>query len=541
MKKIFFSLLAIAAIASCAKTEAVYTEADSDIKLAPVASMVTKAEVFNAIEGTTYPADEHFTVIGYWANEPAGSTFATGSTYLDAVDFAKKTNYWGGADMAYYWPKNGSLRFACYSPTEIEGGTLTHNLANDKWDVKGYVQSSNTAETIDFMIAQTPASYTAATAEENVSVVFEHALSWITIKVKAQDKVAAEAFTINKVTINDVNTVANLAAEYPAKVWSDWATPKAYEVFAGEQKVTETAEVIDTVKTKAGTVVIPQATTTVTIDYVQNALEGTPALTDQQVTVSLALDAENTPWEPGKHYVYTIIFGLDEILINPSVVDWEEVVVENKNYDEFVYADVEVAAGEILTVATDAVIEGSLNVAGTLDGAGHTLTSAEVPTDNGMVRPTDGAVIKNVTIDGNNLSWDDNGTSRGLRGVYVNAGGTYTLDNVTIVNTTYAINVNTTQPVTLTVTNSTLQNWTSYGTSTTATFENVEFTAGNYKMFRPYGTTTMKNCAFEAGFEIDLGSQGADNSIVFEGCTYGGEALAEEHLTNATGKNFTIK
>lgn len=539
MKKIFFSLLAIAAIASCAKTEAVYTEADSEIKLAPVASMVTKAEVLNAIEGTEYPAAEHFTVIGYWANEPAGSTFATGSTYLDAVDFAKKTNYWGGADMAYYWPKNGSLRFACYSPTEIAGGDLTHDLATDKWDVKGYVQPRKTAETIDFMIAQTPASYTAATAEENVSVVFEHALSWITIKVKAQDEVAAEAFTINKVTINDVNTVANLAAEYPAKVWSDWATPAAYEVFAGEQDVTEDATEIE--NTEAGTVVIPQATTTVTIDYVQNELEGTPELTDQQVTVSLALDAENTPWEPGKHYVYTIIFGLDEILINPSVVDWEVVVVADKNYDEFVYADVEVAAGETLTVATDAVIEGSLNVAGTLDGAGHTLTSAEVPTDNGMVRPTDGAVIKNVTIDGNNLSWDDNGTSRGLRGVYVNDGGTYTLDNVTIVNTTYAINVNTTEPVTLTVTNSTLQNWTSYGTSTTATFENVEFTAGNYAMFRPYGTTTMKNCAFEADFEIDLGSQGAGNSIVFEGCTYGGEALAEEHLTNATGKNFTIK
>lgn len=539
MKKIFFSLLAIAALASCAKTEAVYTEADSEIKLAPVASMVTKAEVVNAIEGTEYPADEHFTVIGYWANEPAGSTFADGSTYLNAVDFAKKTNYWGGADKAYYWPKNGSLRFACYSPTEIDGGTLTHSLATDKWDVKGYVQSNNTAKTIDFMIAQTPASYTAATAEENVSVVFEHALSWITLKVKAQDEVAAKAFTIKKVTINDVNTVANLVAEYPAKVWSDWATPAAYEVFAGEMDVTEDATEIET--TEAGTVVIPQATTTVTIDYVQNALDGTPELKDQQVTVSLALDAENTPWEPGKHYVYTIIFGLDEILINPSVVDWEKVVVADKNYDYFVYTDVNVEAGETLTVATDAVIEGSLNVAGTLDGAGHTLTSAEVPTDNGMVRPTDGAVIKNVTIDGNNLLWDDNGTSRGLRGVYVNDGGTYTLDNVTIVNTTYAINVNTTEPVTLTVTNSTLQNWTSYGTSTTATFENVEFTVGNYAMFRPYGTTTMKNCAFEAGFEIDLGSQGADNSIVFEGCTYGGEALAEEHLTNAAGKNFTIK
>ena len=45
--------------------------------------------------------------------------------------------------------------------------------------------------------------------------------------------------------------------------------------------------------------------------------------------VSLALDAALTPWVAGKHYVYTLIFSLDEILINPSVADWKDVIVND--------------------------------------------------------------------------------------------------------------------------------------------------------------------------------------------------------------------
>ena len=345
MKKIFFSLLAIAAIASCAKTEAVYMEENAEILLSPVAALQTKAQVNNAIDGTTYPAAEHFTVIGYWADQPAGSTFASGTTYLSAVDFAKKNDFWAGADKSYYWPKNGSLRFACYSPTTINGGVLAHDLATDTWTATGYTQSATTAGTIDFMVAQTPASYTAATAAENVSVVFEHALSWITLQVKAADAVAAKAFTINKVTINDVNTVADMTAKYPAKEWSNWSVPADYEVFAGakysstEAMPINEAAIIETVE--RGTVVIPQATTTVTIDYTQNALDGTPALENQSITVSLALDADLTPWKAGKHYVYTLIFSLDEILINPSVADWEDVIVN----------DIPAGATEVATAA----------------------------------------------------------------------------------------------------------------------------------------------------------------------------------------------
>ena len=330
MKKIFYSLLAVAALASCAKTEAVYMEDNAEIKIKPATALATKANVLAAIDGTEYPVAENFDVYAYWANLPAGSEFTTAdgvTKYLGengAVEFTNKGNYWGGT-TTYYWPKNGSLRFAAYSPSNVN---MAHDLDTDTYTVTGYEQPATTATTWDLLVAPTSKSYTAMTAAENVSVVFEHALSWITVKVVAKDAEADKAFDIKKVTINDVVNVADFEAVMSgekAMTWTLTDTKVAYEVFNGSQAVTETATVIET--TKDGTVIIPQPTTTITVDYKQNALEGTPALDNQQVTVDLVLDAENTPWKPGKHYVYTLVFGLDEILINPDVVDWDDVIV----------------------------------------------------------------------------------------------------------------------------------------------------------------------------------------------------------------------
>ena len=328
MKKIFFSILAIGAIASCAKTEAVYTEDNSEIKIKPATTLATKANVLAAIDGTTYPTAENFDVYGYWANEPAGSSFTAGTLYLGeggAYEFVNKGNYWGGK-TAYFWPKNGSLRFSAYSPSHLD---MTHNLSTDTYTVEGYVQPHNTAETWDFLVAPTTKSYTAMTAAENVSVVFQHALSWITVKMVAKDAVAAKAFDVKKLTINDVKTKATLNAAMgdgiQVEEWSEYAQPEAYVVYEGSQAVTEVATVVENVTN--GTLVIPQATTSITIDYTQNALDGTPALENQTLTLDLVLDTDNTPWKPGKHYNYTLVFDLDEILINPSVADWEEVEV----------------------------------------------------------------------------------------------------------------------------------------------------------------------------------------------------------------------
>lgn len=408
-------MLAVAAIAACAKTEPVYTEGNTEIKIAPATALATKANVTAAVDGTEYPTKENFDVFAYWANEPAGATFTAGTPYLinegdnTGVEFTNKGNYWGGT-TTYYWPKNGSLRFAAYSPSSVD---MTHVLATDTYTAVDYRQPHITADTWDFLIAKTSPSYTAMTAAENVSVVFEHALSWITLKVKAKDAAAAQAFDVKKVTINSVNTVGTINAAMADGIqvteWTALGTPEGYVVWDGSQQVTMNAEVIE--NTPNGTLVIPQATTSVTIDYTQNALVNadgsvnTPALENQTITVDLVLDNDNTPWEPGKHYIYTLVFGLDEILINPSVVDWEDVQV-----------------GEIDTDKTISNVSTPAQLAAAVANGGKVVLQNDITVTETMV------VSKDLVLELNGKTLKNDGANTNTDVLVVNRGAALTIN-----------------------------------------------------------------------------------------------------------------
>ncbi|MBR5196982.1 MAG: fimbrillin family protein [Alistipes sp.] len=189
--------------------------------------------------------------------------------------------------------------------------------------------------------------------------------------------------------------------------------------------------------------------------------------------------------------------------------DWFDVVV---NAAESVAAD---ATAEL---TDDAVVASKFFVEGTLNGNGKTLYTAATPVDNGMIRPKGTATVNNLTIDGGNKSYfDAAGEEYTLRAIYINDGGEYNFDHITTKGTGYAINVNTKQPVELTVKNSNLEGWTSYGASTTATFENVTFSKGIYNTFRPYGNTVLTNCEFN-DMVIDLQLLAEGKSVRFENC-----------------------
>lgn len=356
MKKYILPILGLTALVACSKTEPVYEES-GEIRFAPVTSLATKAQVFNAIDGEDYPATEWFNVTAYWKNEDAGSDFTEGTvTYFSDRTFKKGTTYWAG-DPAAYWPKNGSLRFACYSPSDVKG--VSHDLATDTYTVTDYVQSNKTKETVDLMVAPTPVSYDAKTGAENVSVVFEHALSWISFKV-VSDEDAENIFTIKKIVIDSVDTKGSLTAVMTETAKSKtWALSsangkkgntnvKAYDVYNNEDGVVATTtsdadedgNPVYIENVAGGTVVIPQPTTTVTITFDQQAkdcalLENQvitlPLTVSKEVTSGTADEVAPSSWEAGKHYIYTLKFAYeedDQILINPSVEEWIPVPVE---------------------------------------------------------------------------------------------------------------------------------------------------------------------------------------------------------------------
>lgn len=159
--------------------------------------------------------------------------------------------------------------------------------------------------------------------------------------------------------------------------------------------------------------------------------------------------------------------------------------------------------------------------------ASEDVTITEAPANNGLVQNVD--FVQGITIDGGGYNTTDN---KGLRGLYITKGGVYNVNNVVVKNVTYALNVNTTEDVILNVVNSTLQGWSSYGDTTSATFKNVKFECGAYANFKPYTSTTLTNCSFEAGFMIDFTEISAGEVLTFLNCTYNGTVLTAENFAS---------
>lgn len=340
MKKILYILLAVVVTASCAKTNEVES-AGIEIKIAPITKLQTKAYYFGAVNANTYPTNENFDLYAYWKDVPAGEKFSDGLVYLQSIDetnsgveFTNKGEYWGGIDI-YFWPKVGSLCFAAYSPSHLN---VAHSQTDDKYSIYGYTQPTKTDATFDFLVAPTTPSYSLKTETEKVAIDFKHALSWITIKVKAQDPYAAQAFEIKKVTINNVKNQGDFVASMTDGIqydeWSNQSGSESIVVFEGSQMVTQTLTDIET--NARGTIVIPQSTTYLTVEFVQHGINGTATLPVTSLDLNLDLKPQGTPWAPGKHYNYKLIFSLDEILIKPTVSDWTEVNLDETDIDDLI-------------------------------------------------------------------------------------------------------------------------------------------------------------------------------------------------------------
>lgn len=325
MKKFFFSILAVGAIVACTKSEVKY-EGETEIAFAPVTSAATKANVFGAIEGTTYPTGETFYVWGYWQDVPAGndnSAFDAAKTYINGQAFKYASGQlWQGRDKSYYWPKTGSMIFAALSPVDapIEGGDVRakHDFAANKF-VFEYCNPSETNKTVDLLWANNTVSYSEATAgTEGVPVKFNHALAWITFRVKGESVTQDGGFKINSLTLNDVNTRAQFNS-LGNGAWGGQFSKANYKVFTdnlnGSQNLT--GALVDLENTPKGTLVIPQSMTT---DYTAT-LKYTNYLGDTPIVETIELKL-GTGWEIGKHYIYNITFTPKEILLKPEVAEW---------------------------------------------------------------------------------------------------------------------------------------------------------------------------------------------------------------------------
>lgn len=351
MKKIISIVLGVAALAACTKTSVSY-EQPGEIALAPVTrANMTKA----AITGTTFPTTNDMGVYAFYnAGKLAGTlkdVFLDGSAaYLNNVEFVNRTGSgnWGGS-TSYYWPKTGSLVFAAYSPKAAD---LAYDAAKDEFSTKtetDYVQSADLAKTVDLLWSpMTDKSHDKTTI--SVPMVFNHGMSWVTVQAVAANTESEGKFKVKSVKLNGI---VNKGTFKTAGATIDW-TPstatvdvKTLSVFSNEAytEIPKMTPAVVLENVEKGTVVIPQSLgDAVTLTVVFSQVMPTGAWSaDQNLTFTLNKCKVGEPavelnkWDNGKHYIYTLNFnikgaaGENEILIKPTLTDWENVTANGIN------------------------------------------------------------------------------------------------------------------------------------------------------------------------------------------------------------------
>lgn len=367
MKKILVALAAAAALASCAKSEVEFTSEQQEIAITPVTENRTKAMV----TGTEFP-NEQFNVWAFYKQISAGTSIekwqaspAEQTLYIDEKPFAQKedSKLWGGV-KSYFWPKLGSLMFVGYYPTSMDEKvsytfTADVNMMNvegyspttDKYASDGFV-TANTTCTEDFMYfkmtanscdANTTGPLYSVTEGKHIDVLFKHALSWLVVTLDRDDantpddaKIVVTNVCFTNVTTTGDAVIDNGDADAEI-VWTPvngtdnanvtdisilGTTVATKELKKGEDPYTCLQPILIP-QTMAGNLVITYRIISTDDSY----FEETKTIPVSELHGTGA-EGEVDKFLPAKRYIYNILIGTSEILIDPYVQAWDDVEVE---------------------------------------------------------------------------------------------------------------------------------------------------------------------------------------------------------------------
>ena len=360
MKKIFFSIVAIAALAACTKSEVAYEPTD-EIGFSVVAGNITKS----VVDGNVYPTSLNM-YVNAWTTDNADTT----PNYIEEGEFAHDDEYnlakevWGGV-TPYYWPNVKKLYFAGFSKADgLALGNVSYNTNTDVLTFADYTPAKSGNNDL-MWFPKTAQSYGKGT--DYVSVDMYHTCAWITFLVKGDD-VTSGKYTVTALQMYGVDQTATLTctgttvgisgntdkyenptAEKPEDLISlpaaKYDVTKASKV--GDTEVdytgvlTETATNFETGVengiTGGDIVVLPQVPGMLSLTYTYTSpsddpIEETVTGVDLKLAKNTGADPDDTSddqtgpakWEAGKHYIYTITIKANEILIAPTPVDWTE-------------------------------------------------------------------------------------------------------------------------------------------------------------------------------------------------------------------------
>ena len=308
MKKFYvFAAVAIAALASCTKSEVVYNQGQQEIGFRQFTGSMTKADPSTSLLPTTTSMG----VFSYLYNPE--------TLYFENAKFVNKsgTNKWGG-ETPYYWPLQGTLDFILYAPHQASGATYTPDTK-----VLSVSIEDNSAAQTDYLYGKDFYVNTSkpVTPSDGVPVVLKHALSKVTIAAKAN---AASIFKVSSIKLKQTTQKGSYTVTYNT-TGDDFTSAVTGSTEPNEKKDMEYVSsewdlTTELTAHSASKLVVPSAQTRIVLTYKM-------AGSDTELTATVDLSGA---WETGKHYTYNLTLTADEILFVPEVEDWNNQTASDK-------------------------------------------------------------------------------------------------------------------------------------------------------------------------------------------------------------------
>ena len=557
MKKLFVCALAASMFTACSQDETISQQ--SPMQISFDGAFVNKASraAEAADPSTTTEGEKGLKAFDVWAYMDNGTGLflgqtTTGQDNIDGEDVTGSKDNFTYVNTAY-WNAGHTYYFHALAPMDSENAKVTAPTAGDALGLSN-VEFTNEAGTEDLLYStytrtiEKGADLKDAANTGTVNLTFSHLLSKVKFSFKntyTNPNIHFEVYEIQMTAPKVGNINLNKA---------DWAKNSKWELVGTDTDVTTlsfgtTDDIKQGMEQECETerLTIPATAEQKYLVTFKVKLYNGGVCVNEENPYNHDITLTGVDFEIGKAYDLYAELNANNIIdpddeenpdsnSYPIVFDVQEVKEWDQATDEKV-DDWLVTEGEVLTLITNATTNKTLNLEGDniLNGNGNTLSMLEGTKDyyDGkkhliFMQTSGNATINNLTIDGNNASYD----GYGIRGIFMTGEGTVTLDNVTIKNVTYTINDDAAKK-TLQVIDSKFEGWTSFNAD--ATFENVEFTKNaqnGYAQLRPYNTLVLKNCSFAEGFKVDAkfttnGKQ-YHPTITFEKCTYNGTLVTED-------------
>lgn len=356
-KNLFIAAAAVAVLASCTKNEVnPVSVPEQEISYQAVVGPKTKGDLTE--DKSKFSTGNVFKSYAYILEDnkvwPTNADEA--SPYINGAVISYVQGVWKSNNNPYFWPKNegASLTFFAWSTNsgtvELSAGSVSCDPDNLKGiTVSGY--DSKTNKNVDFMVADVAFNKknngTVPTYEKvGVPTLFHHELCQVKYKINLNHAYTAVEFHLKSLKFNGISQKADYTQRQTTGSWHNWGTGEPFTYLSSEVnpdvKLSYYENVNDAYPTDAKVAeyedqyyFIPQPLTeaTMTINYEIITKTGSgDETTKQDVVKSVSLkSAELFPngWEKNKIYTINITLGLDEILWDPAVQDWEE---EDKNW-----------------------------------------------------------------------------------------------------------------------------------------------------------------------------------------------------------------